>query len=510
MAARTDAEVDQGGAATRDEAEQACRTNLNFLASFCMPGVATSEFPPFYVEVWNYLVKEMNEREYGAVFRFALGLPRGHVKTTLIKLLVFFALIYELSDFLVVVCATEPLAQNFLADVREILVSDNVAMVYGNIEATISKDTKELIKLRYNGRNLVLAAIGSGSSPRGLNIGNARPDLLIFDDAQTDKNDESPTDRARLMRWITSTIKLKGPKGITVIYIGNMYSEECILNKLAKSPQWNSLITGAILADGTALWEEIWPIDALIADYMADESVGEGDTWFAEVQNDPSGKKGSLLPDGAIPSADIPADQEPLGAFLTIDPAGNKKNSDDNVISVHVVWSWECIEIVEISAGNFNPEQVIIKAIALASKWKASVIFPEGVAYQASLAFWMDKYLASTGLADQITVVPIHPGKANKTGRIRMWIKVLLAGSYIVRNAEVRAMIVWQALQFKVDRTDNKDDILDCCCYGEKVRNDPELKALVFSYQEVLQNPADDAKVVEDNTYIDNFTRRST
>jgi len=504
---------------TPEEIEALCKTDLDFFASFCMPEVTESRWPPFYHQVWWLLIKQIHQlkiqidKEYvgeriNELFRFALGLPRGHAKTTFIKLLVAYCIIYGLIDFVLVVCASEPRAQDLMSDLADILSSDNVSKIYANWNMGLGKDTKELKTCRFGGRDVILAAIGSGTSVRGLNLKNKRPDLILFDDAQSKDNDDSPTERVRLLKWVVGTaLKLRNPKRCAAIYIGNLYSETCILWMFHQSKYWSSLITGAILADGTALWSAIRSISSLKEEFEHDASVGEADTWFAEIQNDPRGAKRSLLPHGTVPEPPEGMNREDvIGAFITIDPAGNKKNSDDNVIAVHEVYPNWIIDVPAMTAEILDPESVIIKTIQYAIDYRVSVIFVEAVAYQQTLAFWMQKYLKSYGLEHSIEIVETHPGKASKLSRIRTWIGSLLDFKYILTSAAVRYKVLYQALDFNIEKTTNRDDILDCLAMGEMVKNKYPYKVklnLVPGELEVL------AHVQRNNTPIDRCTRRS-
>lgn len=90
---------------------------------------------------------------------------------------------------------------------------------------------------------------------------------------QTRENDEYFTDRAKLRRWFTSTLlKCIAPKGDRlVIYVGNMYSEECILRQLQNNSKWISLVTGAILETGESLWPELHSLEDLMESFEHDE-----------------------------------------------------------------------------------------------------------------------------------------------------------------------------------------------------------------------------------------------
>lgn len=445
------------------------RTDFNFFARLAVPEVMESDFPDFYVATFHMLV-ERHPQDIGKIMRFALGLPRGHAKTTFIKIVIAWMIVYDLISFAVVVCANEDLAENLLSDVSDILSSDNMLQIYGDWERGLTVDTKGLKKCVYHNRNIILAAKGAGSSLRGLNLKHKRPDLIFCDDVQTKENDESEAERLKLRRWLVGTLfKIIAPRGNRYIfYVGNMYSDHCILYQFQQSPSWISLITGAILADGTPLWPELHSLDELMESFFHDEELGEADQWFAEVMNDPISAALSLLT-GEIPKPDFSEEMEGDGFFITVDPAGFRETSDDNVIAVHGIYDGKGA-VIELDAGIKDPEQLIIRTLQLCLSHGASVIGIETVAYQQTLKFWMEKYIRDWELHG-IEVVELSPKARTKESRIRAFVLELYARNYYLFST-VRAAFVWQAMKYKLGLKKNKDDILDCCAYALDMRND--------------------------------------
>ena len=90
----------------------------------------------------------------------------------------------------------------------------------------------------------------------------------------------------------------------TIVYVGNLYSDECILQQFRKNPHWTSLVTGAILEDGSPLWPELVSLKELKESYEHDEALGLSHIWFAEVMNDPQSILHSLLPK-PVPDSDV-------------------------------------------------------------------------------------------------------------------------------------------------------------------------------------------------------------
>lgn len=448
------------------------KVDINFFASLAIPEVCIYPLPMFYLACFQLLVNR-DQKDMGKLLRFALGLPRGHAKTTFIKILISWLIVYDRAKFVLIVCSDSPLAELLLADIHDILLSDNITAVYGDWAAGLSIDSADTKKSQYHSRPVSLVARGWKSGIRGINLRHTRPDIIFLDDAQTKQNAESVSDSQNLLSTLVGTIfRAIAPYGDRlIIYVGNMYNDTCVLNKFRKNPGWISMVTGAILSDGQPLWPEVFSLEDLMEGYYHDEALGMSHVWFAEVMNDPVGGGLSIFPQ-PLPLSAIEDSELELadGAFITIDPAGFRNTSDDNVIAVHLKYGEKGV-IVESKKGILDPEQLIIDALTLALKWKVSLIGVEDTGYQMTLSFWLTKYIVQLGL-NSLVVVPLSPHGRTKEARIRLLIADLYNGSYIIHDPETRRDFTWQASLYKLGKKDNRDDLLDACAYGIDVRNE--------------------------------------
>jgi len=342
--------------------------------------------------------------------------------------------------------------------------------VYGLWHNNLFEDNKESKKCAYHSQVVMLEARGAITSVRGLNQNNRRPDIILCDDVQTAEGANSETENKKLLLWLVGTlfktIEVRGDR--LIIYIGNMYNVECILYKLKESPEWISLITGAILEDGTPLWPELHSIESLMSSFMHDDSLGLADVWYAEIMNDPKNAKLSLLHD-TLP--DCPYKSiSPDGVFVTIDPAGYRKSSDDNVIVGHCVYDGKGM-VTDIKAGKFNPKETVQLALTMAIELGATVIGVESVAYQQALKFWIEYFIIEWEISG-IDVVELAPHGRSKESRIRAFIQELFLEEYYLANPAVKGIFSFQAKAYQVGKKDNKDDILDACAYGLDMRTE--------------------------------------
>jgi hypothetical protein len=452
--------------------------DFNLFAGLCIPHIIRFPFPPLYIAIWQLIVKATTEKEREAVIRYAIGLPRGFAKTTFLKILAAWLIVYDKISFLLLIGSTEKLAQNFLADLNDILGSRNIEAIYGAWTVNLAVDNKEEKKCSYRRRIIILMAAGAGTSVRGINLAYERPDFLLCDDMQTKENADSETESEHLLDWFTGTLlKVVDPYFATILYSGNMYPQNCILDKLQENPYWISVVTGCILADKKSLWEEVRPLRALYNDFKHDEALGKGHIWFSEMMNQPLNNRTSLLPNGTIPPPPIPIDSiVPDAGVAIIDPAGLKKTSDDNVVSFHYIIG-NRFAVMKLIAGASDPvnpiqtpKEVIHATVKGCLDLGIRVIAIEDVAYQQTLEFWFKEELQRAGLLDHFIFIAVNPRRKHKESRIVTSVSNLLEGNWFFADDDARQRYIFQALAYKIGKPKQRDDILDTEAYIEELR----------------------------------------
>lgn len=456
-----------------EEVRTLARTELNFFAPLALPEVCTLPFPPYYEALWGTLHASLSlERAFD---KFALGFPRGHAKTLLLKLLILSVILNTQNKFVLIVCANQDRAKDVLRDVCAMLDSPNVQQVWGNWRVDISIDKAEFKQFTFGGRTIALAAAGQGTSIRGFNVGYSRPDVILCDDAQTRECAASITESLQYIEWFFATLmKSKNPTRCTYLYIGNMYRDlkikpslyTCLLRNLQKSSHWKSYIVGAILANGTALWEELQPLQQLLEEYIQDTEMGQGEVFAAEVLNDPSFKPKTGLDPTSIVIIEPTPHMLHQGSYIIIDPAGYKKTSDPTAISYNEVYdATPCV--VELVEEVLTPSATIYKVLNMALERGCSMVCVESVAYQDTLLYWFQFICHQQGITG-IELLPVTTGGHSKNSRILRSFEEVKAKE-IAFTPHTLALWLARAMSFDPLRTNNLDDTLDVVAYSSKV-----------------------------------------
>ena len=451
----------------RNEIVAAMRSSLDMLGAIAAPDICTVEFPPIFNNIFAELTKALI-KDIGEDF-FAVGLPRGHGKTITMKFMLLWAILFTDRRFIAVVCASEDLAVNLIADVWDMLESSNIINIFGTVNA--ETDQAKLKKFNYRGRDIILRAQGAGTSVRGLNIKMRRPDLFLCDDMQAKEVAESEILAVAQQKWFLGTLmKAKAPERCTFIYLGNMYPDirirgpveryTCILRNLQINSTWTSWIVGAILADGKALWEEVRSLASLYLELEQDMSMGEESTFFAEVLNDPNATNNPIWDRSRVP---VPHHEQflgepPIGRFIILDPSLGKKKSDDQIAGLFEWWD-DVPVLIELRSYRMSAPDTVKGLVLWMIDCKCKVLVAESVAYQSTVLQWFDFMCNLLGITGFIAL-PVSPGGRSKNSRIISGMKSVMGGSTSVAW-KVRPAVFLQAQQFNPAKTDNKDDTWD-------------------------------------------------
>ena len=448
-----------------DQVINLARESMDFLAGLVAPLSFTFHFPPVFLSVWIWLLGFVHKTR--SFPQLALGLPRGFAKTTVMKIFVMYCILFTKRRFILIIGNTATLAEHFVADIVDMLDEPNIKSVFGDWRLGIEKDTLSIKKFGYRGRNIIIAGIGAGTSLRGLNIKNTRPDVMIFDDIQSKEQADSEVLSDNLERWMIGTaMKAKNPTGCMFVFLANMYpTPYSILRKLKTNPNWVKFIAGGILADGTSLWEELQPIDQLVREFENDLASGHPEIFFSEVLNDENVNVNKSIDISKIPAYPFYENDIAAGKMIIIDPSNDKVKSD--LVSIGYFEVLEATPVLmEVIEDRLSPGDTIRQALTLALKHGCRLIVVESNAFQYSLLYWFGHFCQQLGIAG-IECVDIYSGSISKNTRILTMFSELLKGEVVV-HPSCKAQVDMQIVGFNSLKTTNTDGILDLLTYSRR------------------------------------------
>ena len=380
----------------KDKIMEQMKLSLDVFGAILVPSEVTHSFADIHYNAWAILTESVAKGE--GYDKYAIGIPRGHAKTFLLKLLCLYIILFTERSYILVVCATATLAENFVSDVCGVLDSDNCRKLFGDWRADLTNDKETLKRFHFQGRNINIVPRGKGGAIRGTNIDFQRPDIIINDDIQTREEAQSEDQSIQILQWFLGTLlKARSPKRCTVVYLGNMYPDVpmgerqldesqqlycCLLRNLQRNSEWMSWVTGGILADGTALWEDVHSLENLLSDLRQDTALGQQATFFAEIQNDPAAVSNKYLDPDKIPELPYNDYDLVIGKFLIIDPSLGKKKSDDQIVGLCYVYDDKGPVLKEIRNIQKSAPDLVREVLTWCMEEKIPLVCAESVAYQ--------------------------------------------------------------------------------------------------------------------------------
>lgn len=446
----------------------ALRDDPEFFIHFFLGEQITREVPAFHKQVFN-------EMTHADVTRLVLAIPRAHSKTTLAKLAAVWYFLFSDYRFVLYVSGSHDLVVPYVNDIAAFFETPNFRAVFGPVIWEKKQDGTGTYKFRLPGignKVCILRGLGSGQRVRGINVDNQRPQLVIADDIEDDDTTKNLLMHQGLLDWwMGAFLKCLDPFHNKIIVCGNLTSKLSILWKLLHNQNWRSFLMGCLRANGEPLWEDLWPVERLRADFLEYQEMGKTERWFAEMMNQPTAEGGGLIESEHICYKPQRLPAECKFGFLTLDPAFSSNNwADRCAINAHG-WiedeqQWQIVET--FYTKGMNAVDIYHKCISMATRWRFHIIGIELAGQQGGI-LQLFEHLRMTHIQTQFRFVPIPLNNRSKTERVAAFASMLSTKN----NAQARYaltagdfIITQQLLMYEPKKRDNDDDVVDSAAHG--------------------------------------------
>ncbi len=200
---------------------------------FMFPGHFVAPFAAHHVEFWEWVWSIEPSVKPDAAF-IAVW-PRGGAKSTSAEAAVAALGARQRRRFVLYVCATQPQADDHVSNIAGLLESRRVELAYPELgrravgKYGASKGWRRN-RLR-TASGLTVDALGLDTAARGVRIDEHRPDLIVFDDI--DSEEDGPAQTERKIRSITQKLLPAGGPDLAVVGIQNLPIRDGIFGRLA-------------------------------------------------------------------------------------------------------------------------------------------------------------------------------------------------------------------------------------------------------------------------------------
>lgn len=221
-------------------------------------GVTIFDAPKFHRELTDYL----DDFLYNPTNRIAWSVPRSHAKSTyLSNMYPIYNIVYNLRQFILIISETQDGAKMFTDFVNNQLKENKkLREDFGELMSPNSRENLRDNSEKFITLNNIMVASGSTQKQlRGMRHLNARPDLIIMDDLESDKSTNTPELRQKNLIWYTKTVNPLGdPQKTAFIYMGTLVHPNGLLPYVMQRADFKSKRYSAIVSppERQDLWEQ--------------------------------------------------------------------------------------------------------------------------------------------------------------------------------------------------------------------------------------------------------------
>jgi len=446
-----------------------CATDGELFCRTFFPSAFRQSSPAFHREMWDDLINP-------AVNYVAFAVFRGGAKTTLLRAYVAWSVAYRASRTIAYLGASSEKAQESGDWLRRLIEGNSedglaFAQIYGLRPGNKWNADRLDVLCRLSPQKpettISLVALGITSSVRGLNIANYRPDLVCLDDVQTEENVGSETQRSKLNELVYASIvhtmapRSEAPNSKLVLLQTPMRPQDLIA-KAEHNPDYCFRKFGIRDETGLSRWEERFPTAVI---QKEEESARRENQWAYFARE----RLCWLVPDEGqyFRMDDLRYYETPPVNIVTaysIDPtppptaaqvAGGMASKDFEAHVVVGLTASRDLYLLDYSLSrNHHPDWSVNKFFELAGKWRPLRVRVEGIAYQATLAWYFDQEMKKRG---KFHAVEIWKDQRAKPIRIRQSLAGLASnGKLYVRRDQREFLEQWETFP-----ACDHDDLID-------------------------------------------------
>lgn len=418
-------------------------------------------------EIHHDIIREVSSPSSSAII-----VPRGHGKTTWVRIDIIHDIVYKHEGFLVLVGATlEDSKQSFSHIKTQLETNEILTTIFGDLVPKIrARSRRKWSDKHFETSNGVVCIARGAGKGRGLNIKGRRPSKVVIDDLEDDKSVLSEVQRRKLQDWFYRVIvpSLDRTRGKFKM-IGTVLHYDCLVLKVFQ--KYGGIRRAAIedkegkpSLDGTPIWPDRFSIYDLIKGPNSLISQMGTFNFSQEYQNDPMNDENSPVKMAWIKRVHeiklFDGNTQLWKAYSCLDPKVKKNQTNDEAAIVTVLKKIKVkddeplrIVVANIEHGNFGESECIDACGRAYFRYNHTKFGVESVAFS-------ELYREKLGGAG-ISSVAVNPKSQDKMTR-------LLRISGLIQFGNVEFMpgtedLVTQLLQFP---NGVRDDLVDAFVYA--------------------------------------------
>lgn len=388
-----------------------------FFSMYFFPHIVRQDSPAFHRDLWNLFWD--NRFSNAEIFR-------GGAKTTIMRLVFVRRIAYGLLHTGLFLGKSEgSAAEHVMWLEKEIEFNDVFAQSFKLSPGKLWNQTECIIHHGEFGYDCRLLAMGMFGSVRGINIGGYRPDTIGVDDPLDEENSATPEQRQKGIELFFGAVKESlVPKSedptARLMLTQTPFDSEDLSAACTKSKEFASMRVGILTEEGESAWPARWSKEDILLEKESAIEMNQLSLWTREkmcliISRELSSFRPEwlqyyvVLPPGAIyvgaiDPAPILSDKARLKGLQT----------DLQAMMVCAYWRGHKYIVEYATARDEDPEKVAMELNRIAHKYPIRAWGVEGVAYQRTLKWFLEREMAA-GKLKHLRIVELNPTKDKHT-----------------------------------------------------------------------------------------------
>lgn len=252
-----------------------CENDFQLFCRTYLPEHFTSEFGKPQMDMVKALESLTNRRA-----RIARAIHRSGGKTTILQAYCLWCVVYKKKNYIAYFSgALEQAVQTIQWIQAELDGNELVIEDFGHLESKNNWSKQSFI----TSTGIRVVAKGRGASVRGMKHRQHRPDLVILDDIENDKEVMKVERRDEDLMWIRKVALPLLSKDGDAIMIGTVLHWDSVLQRILKDKSWDAKVWKIWDDDHNPTWPAEWPKERIEATL---KEIGS-EAFASEYLNDP-------------------------------------------------------------------------------------------------------------------------------------------------------------------------------------------------------------------------------
>jgi len=392
------------------------RNSTELFGMLFMPHHFSRPFTGVHREIFRILDDD-------SIKRAVIVAPRAIGKTTLISnTYPLKRMLYRDSRFIIMMGASADTAMEQTENMKaELGTNERIRAVFGKVVSdSVSKEEWNVWFTDDQVGAKVLPR-GAGQKVRGRKYRQYRPDLILVDDLENDKNIKSELMREDVKKWFFSSLmNLTDVYGDTgrIIVVGTIMHQDSLLSNLLELPDWEKIVLSLADDNMHSNIPEWYSDDQVIELRESLRRAGELDKFYMEFMSTVTSGEDGLF----RASYFTYYEEEELkgrGGLETVvlaDPARTTgtRSADSAIMAVTLDGERDRLYVRDIYAGKLSPDECIKAMLDMADAYGASVLAPEVTGLEEFFLYPLREAMLNRYKRPAYEVLPLKPIKSKE------------------------------------------------------------------------------------------------